>query len=470
MINIKNTIIIIVFIHLFTIPLFADVADYRVRTAIKLTPVFYPRDNTTWSLRSDGRVYFFAIRQADDVSGLYITGGPGGYQPIAVVGDVAPEIIGATFQGISSTWVGHEHGFTFAAYLEGNVNEDNNLAFYVGGVSSVAKLIYRKGDDVPNTNGYIFKYPPSEIKVNDAGDVLFMTTVFNPTTNDYIDVIIFYQNNTMSLIANEGVNQGVTGFALNPQSTIAYNTNDNGIIKLMSGKLNNIQVIASVGDTIATTSSPILHFNSFTFGKGDKLAFNTRLDPLFYAIYYDIDSNAPLVFQSSNNNDSLGSLSADSNGKVTFLDGEHITSQQNGELTTIASPLEQAPNMPNGVVFSDITHGLNSNEFRQVVFAAMLNSDNINTSNDFSLWIYDPNFGLQAIAREGSSIEIKPADTRTISYITPYIRPESYQDGANISFNRRGEIAFLVKFTDGEMAIVVGQIQPHEILFYNSFE
>ncbi|MBZ0111264.1 MAG: hypothetical protein K8J08_02255, partial [Thermoanaerobaculia bacterium] len=80
-------------------------ATFNARTAIVLTPTFFSSP-LEWSLLESGQVYFEAFRTSTSQNGLYITGGPGGFQSIMETGDAAPELPGLTMVGPSGEWVG----------------------------------------------------------------------------------------------------------------------------------------------------------------------------------------------------------------------------------------------------------------------------------------------------------------------------------------------------------------------------
>ncbi len=441
-------------------------AVYFARTAIVLTPTFFATP-VEWSLHSDGRVYFEAIKQSTSENGLYISGGGGGFQAIMESGDPAPELNALTMYG-PSLWVGHDNGYAFQVRLEGpGVTTTNDRALYAGTLASGPRLIFREGDEVDEIPGAFYSFGASELKVNYQGDVLFVVDLISGPASS-------------ALMVDDGASKHVIGTAsptgllnpvISPSGRIALIGFLDGAFKIWSGSPSNPQASLAVGGTVPGTQGTIAEFDDLSFANGSSLSFAAALTNGNDAIFSGLPNGTQLVTESSH---LLSRLSPDSIGRLAYEEsvpsGDEINLKQaNNAATLIAKVGNQAPDLVAGVTFFQF-NGHASNKFRQVAFWAQLSGTGIGPANDRSLWIYDPFFGTQIMAKEGSTIEINPADTRTLEQIIPVFPAYSLQDGGQKSFNARGELAYVANFTDGQTAILVGRLQSPDPVYESGFD
>ena len=96
---------------------------------------------------------------------------------------------------------------------------------------------------------------------------------------------------------------------------------------------------------------------------------------------------------------------------------------------------------------------LSINRLGQIGFQASLLSSSGNFLTDSGIFIFDPRSGLREIATVGDLVDVSedPANTdlREISFLS------LVDDNSRDFFNDRGQVAFLVSFTDGTSGLFV---------------
>ncbi|MBZ0115201.1 MAG: hypothetical protein K8J08_22285, partial [Thermoanaerobaculia bacterium] len=240
--------------------------------------------------------------------------------------------------------------------------------------------------------------------------------------------------------------------------------------RVWSGPPGSIQAQLSVGSSAPGTVGSISELEDLAIISGARAVAAASLTTGQNAIFSDVGGSSRLVHESPL---LLSGLSTDSYGHVAFIEdvgsSQTVFSEQGfSNLIALAEVGDQAPGMATGVEFFEFRPPI-QNDFDQVVFAATLDGPGVGTSNDFSLWVFDPSVGLVAVARDGETIQIGPADTRTLqSFVFGF--SSSLQDGAQMSFNRRGDIVFHAQFADGGSALLVANRQSAEIVFLDGFE
>ena len=99
------------------------------------------------------------------------------------------------------------------------------------------------------------------------------------------------------------------------------------------------------------------------------------------------------------------------------------------------------------------------NDLGQVALTAKL--DNSDTSNDQGIWIGAPG-SLQLLVREDDLVEVTPDDFRTVTLAD--LINSSGVNGRQSGFNASGQVAFVLRFTDGSrgvfLATAVGPNDP----------
>lgn len=127
-----------------------------------------------------------------------------------------------------------------------------------------------------------------------------------------------------------------------------------------------------------------------------------------------------------------------------------------GKAQLVVRTGQQAPGMPAGIVFGSVDDTPLLNSAGQVAFGASLAGEDIDITNDSSIWITDK-FGVpQLVVREGQQLEVTPGEFRTIAQI--YLAGDGGSDDESESaFNARGQFAFRAYFTDNTTGIFVSE-------------
>lgn len=155
-------------------------------------------------------------------------------------------------------------------------------------------------------------------------------------------------------------------------------------------------------------------------------------------------------------------------GSVTFhgrLSGPGISSMNDwgiwsysaGEARLLVREGQQAPGMPNGVLFG---HGNGDwsvwgqmNALGQYAFSSNLIGPDM-SSMGTSLWFADTQGVLRRVIGSGDTLTVASGDIRTIAGVSAW-GFSGGQDGMPSFFNDRGELAFLAFFTDGSQGVFV---------------
>ena len=154
-------------------------------------------------------------------------------------------------------------------------------------------------------------------------------------------------------------------------------------------------------------------------------------------------------------------------GDVVFdcvLTGENVTTANDRALwrglpagcELIAREGDPVPGTGEGVGYKYFYPGC-VNNCGQVGFSAAVAGPGIDVSNDQGVWMTDRSGHVVAVLREGDLLEVGPGDVRTVASAgSP--RTAGTEDGRAHGLSDDGELALLVRFTDGSKAIVVFSI------------
>jgi hypothetical protein len=130
-----------------------------------------------------------------------------------------------------------------------------------------------------------------------------------------------------------------------------------------------------------------------------------------------------------------------SNDSAIFSDGP-------GGLSIVAREGDQVPGAPTGTVFSDLYECHLSSSFRSCGYSINGNGQVAFLDPSRGLFAQDINGVLQAIARNGGTLEIAPGDFRQISGVQ-FWGGSGNEDGRSSAFNDKGQIAFKASFGNG---------------------
>lgn len=124
------------------------------------------------------------------------------------------------------------------------------------------------------------------------------------------------------------------------------------------------------------------------------------------------------------------------------------------------------PLLPAGAVFTGLTNAFNFNSLDQLAFLAKIGGTGINTTNDDTLWFYDPVDGLKLIARENGLFTVAPGDLRTVRTIEFVSSGGGGQDGRPSSLSDLGLLTFSLAFTNNSNGLFVYGPPPTGDDFY----
>lgn len=208
---------------------------------------------------------------------------------------------------------------------------------------------------------------------------------------------------------------GVTGIGVNA-------SNDKGIWTDRSGAF---ELIARTGDAAPGLASAVLtDFSNVLINESNQIAFVSRLSGGGFGTSTDM----ALYIDDS-------------------ITGTHLVFHTG----------MPAPGTPTGVVFAyslilDIG-GFNAQG--NLLVSAIVSGPGVTASNDTGYWLYT-NGQLEFLAREGDDLEVAPGNWRTIARLFP-IFPSTGADGLTAQFNGKGQLSFLVEFTDGSRGVFLAE-------------
>ena len=142
-----------------------------------------------------------------------------------------------------------------------------------------------------------------------------------------------------------------------------------------------------------------------------------------------------------------------------------------GVFELVAVTGEKAPGT-GGATLQTINNALLMNASGQTTFAGtLLKLEPVTNLNDYGLWIYTPNQGLELLLREGTEIAVGNGDIRTVSSITQStsnMTGSGGADGLPIGLTDEGKAAVVVHFTgsapapgfQANAAVVVASVTP----------
>ena len=130
-----------------------------------------------------------------------------------------------------------------------------------------------------------------------------------------------------------------------------------------------------------------------------------------------------------------------------------------GHLDLVVYEGLQVPNMPQGVVFSNIAPGITPvNRHGQIVFQAWLQGPGITSDNAGTLWVGNRHGSLWLIVQIGEALEIAPGDFRVFQEVE-IINALGGEDGRSRCLNDAGYLVFRAKTGPvGAGAILKAQI------------
>jgi hypothetical protein len=155
-------------------------------------------------------------------------------------------------------------------------------------------------------------------------------------------------------------------------------------------------------------------------------------------------------------------------GKIAFLGtlrGDSVTAENDNGIWTdsgsvglqlIAREGDHAAGLPPDVLYDRFPEDFILNGQGQLAFTGYLRGPGIGP-NDQAIWAQDRAGNTQLIAYVGGTIQVGPADTRTIRSLQ-FIGGSGNQDGRRSGFNELGQLTFAAEFTNSSWGVFVADL------------
>ncbi len=480
-----------------------------------------PRINSSGQIIFKASLTGTGIDSSNDL-GVF-TGTSSTLSMVARQGDHAPDTdLGVVFSS-SSNFAGNSiintGQFSLASSLTGpGVGSSNNYGLWTGTSAVDMSLLVREGDQAPDmASGVTYSgFYPTEIRGNNAGQIAFRSDVTGPgivsgrnstgiwTGNSSADLSLFIRTgqtppgrtDLLTIIPEGGMD-----FWLNDNGKFVMRTllTENGYegaatvgtgaIVITGTSSDDWEVVAVSGQRAPGTLDDVVFKNHSAAGGPASINNTGQMTFRFKLEGPGVDStNDEGIWTGTNVNDltlfvregdqvpgmesgvifsTVGTSTISENGNIWFgssLSGPGLDSTNNGyswmgpdvnNLTMIVREGDSLPGLDAGETGKGGGGGA-INDAGQMVFKSKFGS-----STGHGIWAYDPDSGLQLVAKSGDVIEVAPGDFRTIRedlWWTWYADPSGNQEGVSDSFNNAGQLAFKAMFTDGSDGIFLATI------------
>jgi hypothetical protein len=395
-----------------------------------------------------------AIRATAGDYGIW-SGEAGDLQLVAGAGSQAPDAPSGVNFSYFGVPVFNSAGHTaFQAYLTGSgvIGNTNDYGIWSEGSGNLA-LVARTGDHAPGTpTGVNYSYVDAP-RLNGAGQTSFWGVLRGSGVDQTNDQGVWVERSgAVQLVARRGDHApgtpiganynsisvptlntaGKTVFVANLKGGVVDATNDSGIWADTAGVAN---LIVREGSRAPGTPEGVV------FRSDDDLNDPGEFQPAFMQA----------VVNSAGHTAFIGTLSG---AGVDNTNGKGLWSENSGSLELVARTGSHAPGTADDVSFQSM-FGLAMNAAGQTAFKAYAGVDSIEFSG---LWATDVNGTLQLVARTGVTMEVAPADFRTVNDVTFLAESgggAGNDDGVSTAFNDRGHLAFEANFTDGSSGVFV---------------
>lgn len=309
-----------------------------------------------------------------------------------------------------------------------------------GGLGLVARQGTQAPGTPPGTHFGGFTAPFFARAMNVAGQVAFAATLVGSQVDSTNNLGVWIADTaSSSLVLRKGSQapgkpDGYTianlgSPTINNRSDLSFigaiaapSGNTDGIFSLRSGVLTDVALrLSHAPGTIGDTT-----FNSFGLP-----VLNERGQSAFFATL--------------------------SGGDVSSSNDRGIWSEGGGSLQLVARTGSQAQGLPASVLYNSFNSAIVLNNLGQTAFFATLAGPGIDGTNDRGVWATDVGGVPQLIARRGDVLEFAPGDFRIIGNVS-FVADSGNSDGRPSGFNNRGQMALLVRFTDGSSGIFVSNL------------
>lgn len=365
----------------------------------------------------------------------------------------------------------------------------NNSAVWVATPSSIT-LVAREGSQAPGAAvGVVFADFANQAIVfadNGSNKTSFLTKLAGPGVTTANDFAIFNDNGgVLQLVAREGAAApslpntfAVLGApVLNDNNVMAFqarvsgsSTADNTI---WVGGPGSLSMLVREGQAAPGTASNFGNFGNPSLNNLNHVAFLSSLSGAV-AQNLGVFTNAGGVMQlvARKGDVATGTLDTYASFSSPVIGGgDHIgftatlsTAQVGlwagspGSMNLIALQDSQAPDTTPGMTFVAISDPL-LNSGGQLAFYATL--DGIATpSEDAGIWLADLQGDYLKVVQEGQSIQVAPADFRTVSTVS-MLGGSGGQDGKATGLNDWGQVAYQATFTDLSSGIMLYTPELH---------
>ena len=363
---------------------------------------------------------------ASIVSGLgpgFFTDVNGALETVVIEGDPIPGVAGLEIDNIVELTLGPAGHIGFYALLDGpGVNTDNDNALFQQNPGEDWNMIARAGDPIPGIPGVHFHFPTIN-RINSHGTFVFRSGMLEGGSGIFV-----WSNGSIEAVALTGdpAPGAPLGVNFNDFDFSRFDFNDAGQLAMTAELTNGKHALFS-------DSSGVLQIIAMG---GEPAPGGLPLDPDFGSFdFVAINENGEVLFR------------ADFEGQ-TALSDHAIYLSSGGSLELIAYQGDAAPGTEPGVKFDELLN-LSFNDAGQIVFAAALDGDGIDETEE-AIYLYSDG-ELSLIARIGEMFDVDddPAieDLREIDQI-------SIADGASFinsmesSLSAAGNVTFGLKFTD----------------------
>ena len=391
---------------------------------------------------------------------------------------------GTTFSFVIRSELNNQGEFAFGVRLTGTrVTAANDSAIFsdVGGTLS---LVAREGDPVPGAGVSLGLLFPSELSLNDQGEIAFGGLLSGTGVTFENSTAIFRESDGMlSLVAREGdaapgTGDGVifggvlSGPELNDQGDIVFGANltgagvrtinDGAIFSDVGGALS---LVAREGDAAPGAGEGVLFSSLFGPQLNDQgeIAFEGLLTGTGVTGANDLaifsDVGGALVLVAREGDAAPGAGAGVSFGRffdpelndqgeiafrtnltgtgVTFANDGAIFSDVGGTLSLVAREGDAAPGAGEGVLFSSL-FGHQLNDQGEIAFGGLLTGTGVTVDNNIAIFGESDGM-LSLLVREGDIIDLGDGDLATIISLS------------FVGFNDLGQIAFFADLSDGSI-------------------
>ncbi|MFO1008820.1 MAG: choice-of-anchor tandem repeat NxxGxxAF-containing protein [Planctomycetota bacterium] len=389
-----------------------------------------------------------------------VFGGPIGSQGVMVregdqlPGAAAGTAMSSTFSNLSQqpTGINNQGRVLFQTATLGGDTQTSNNAAWVTGIPGSLEVVQRKGDTV--LGGAVISALGSVSQMNDSGQVLHDETLSTTlgstpaTTANDKTLWVYTPGSGNALLLREGdPAPGTAGATFNNASNSwSVSTGSNAFTSngdmILNAELYNGDVVAGQNDRAV-----------YLCGTGGPQLVLRRGTPTgIPGVNYDLANN-------SSQNLTEGGLMAfqcSLSGLVTSADDGAVVTGTLGNLNLVLREGDPAPGTAGAIISSFLSQFMIMNERGQILLRADLSGGDTTftpNNNSGAVFLYDPNVGWRLMVRLYDSVEVSPGVFKNVSSIGSI----QFNNGAAspLSFNKNGQFATRLGFTDGSAAIVV---------------